>query len=182
MNRGLVDEPIIYLLNTINLLPQYFTTSSCAGRIILIKSPYSGRKNEARILFKTHYPVRPDDVWEKLNIAAFTDPVYLQLEPFIIHVSAKSVKDASALVELSQRAGIKHSGILIIRDERVVIEMESTERIEAPVTIRGQTIVQREYMNYLIEEANRKLLITRFKMHRLYLAIKREMDASNLRS
>lgn len=175
--RGLVDEPIVYLLDLINSYPQYFTTSSCAGRIILIKSPYSGRKEEAEIFFKRHYPVSVDEVWKSLeeNAGRFTDPIYFQMEPFILHVSARTLEDARALVELSQRAGIKHSGILVIREARSVVEIESTERVEAPVAVNGQVIVAKEYVKYLVEEANRKLLITRLKMHRLYLAVKRKM-------
>lgn len=175
--KGLVDEPIIYLLDAINACPQYFTTSSCAGRIILIKSPFSGRKNEAEILFKSHNFVSPEEVWNQLTLNAqkFKDPIYFQMEPFILHVSAKSVDDARVFAELSQRAGIKHSGILVIRNERAVVEVESTERIEAPVAVDGKIIVQRDYLDCLVREANRKLLLTRLKMHRLYKAIRQEL-------
>lgn len=40
--KGSVDEPIRELVSLINSLPQYFTTSSCSGRILI----HSDNQNE----------------------------------------------------------------------------------------------------------------------------------------
>ena len=48
------DQPIYYILDLINSLDFFFTTSSCAGRIILLKIPKSGKKFEAAFLYTSN--------------------------------------------------------------------------------------------------------------------------------
>jgi tRNA wybutosine-synthesizing protein 3 len=165
LSRNEVDEPIIPLLNTINSLEDYFTTSSCAGRIVLMKIPKSGRKNEAEFLFKTHFPTEPRVVLKALESLP-EESVWFKQEPFIIHVSARDLDKALKLLELAQRSGLKHSGIISIKPERVVLEIQSTERIETIVAKGGKLLVNNDYIEVLVHEANQKLIKTRERMNK----------------
>ncbi|RLF92142.1 hypothetical protein DRN82_00495, partial [Thermococci archaeon] len=42
LRRGEVDEDIIPLLEKINSMENYFTTSSCSGRISVMEMPHFG--------------------------------------------------------------------------------------------------------------------------------------------
>jgi len=170
IEKGEVDEPILNLLKIINKLNDYFTTSSCAGRIVLMKIPKSGKKNEAEFLFKSHYTVNPEEVWRKLLEVYnnYEDSIWLKQEPFILHISARTLDHAVRMLELAQKVGLKHSGIISIKPERIVIEIQSTERVEAIVTKNKKLLVSEDYFYVLINEANKKLEKTRKKMDKFY--------------
>ncbi|RLG38823.1 hypothetical protein DRN79_00965, partial [Methanosarcinales archaeon] len=42
------DADIIEILERINSIEKFFTTSSCSGRIVLLKIPHAGSKREAK--------------------------------------------------------------------------------------------------------------------------------------
>ncbi len=168
--KGLVDEPIIPLLDLINLCDRFFSTSSCAGRIILIAIPPSWKKNISRIFFKSHYKVKSEDVWNALleGIQKFKHPIYFKQEPFILHVSASTLQDALNILSVAQESGIKHSGIVSLSKNRVTIEMQSIERVDAIVGREGKTLIDSNYMEELVNDANLKLDKTREKMQRFF--------------
>ncbi|MDP8023722.1 MAG: tRNA-wybutosine modification methyltransferase TYW3 [Nitrososphaeria archaeon] len=168
--KGLVDEPIIPLLELINSCNDFFTTSSCAGRIILIAIPPSWKKNLSKIFFKSHYKVKPEDVWTALlnGIQKFESPIYFKQEPFILHVSASTLQNALKILSIAQESGIKHSGIVNISKNRITIEMQSIERVDAIVGREGRTLIDNNYISELVRDANLKLEITREKMQRFF--------------
>ncbi|MBN1386480.1 hypothetical protein JW968_05915 [Candidatus Woesearchaeota archaeon] len=52
-----MDEGILRLCTAINSDPDYYTTSSCAGRIVLLDRKEA--KQESKWLFKRHGPCMP---------------------------------------------------------------------------------------------------------------------------
>ncbi len=50
--KGSIDKKIKELVDLINSLKDYYTTSSCSGRILLIKRPKSGKKCDVDFLFE----------------------------------------------------------------------------------------------------------------------------------
>ncbi len=172
--KGLVDEPIIPLLDLINSFDYFFSTSSCAGRIILISVHPSWKKNLSKIFFKSHYQVDPEEAWEALTEGAnvYKNLIYLKQEPFILHVSIKSLDKALELLSLVQKIGLKHSGILSVSQERVNLEVQSVERVDALLAKDGVVLAPKEYFKELIYDANYKLKKTREKMDRLFVELK----------
>ena len=166
--KYLADQPIYYLLDYINSLEYFFTTSSCAGRIILLKVPESGKKFEAKFLFKSHYPVNFYYIWNKLLevYKLYDEKIYFKQEPFILHVSAINLDRGYELLELARKAGFKHSGIFLISKDRVMIEIVGNEKIETIVSKNRKLIVNKEYFMELVNEANKKLNITRKRMEK----------------
>jgi len=63
--KGEVDEQINDLVNKINSNPNYYTTSSCAGRIVLITKV--GNKYEAEWLFSSHNKISYDELVNSLT-------------------------------------------------------------------------------------------------------------------
>ncbi|XP_022352483.1 tRNA wybutosine-synthesizing protein 3 homolog isoform X2 [Enhydra lutris kenyoni] len=63
--KGSVDEDVVELVQLLNGREQYFTTSSCAGRIILLDGGINGfevQKQNCCWLLVTHKPCVKDDV------------------------------------------------------------------------------------------------------------------------
>ncbi len=172
--KGEADEPIFYLLDLINSLPDFFTTSSCAGRITLMKIPKSGKKNESEFIFKTHYQVNPEKVWESLlqSYEKYEDSIWFKMEPWIVHISARDIQSANKMLIAARNAGLKRAGIFLISNERVMLEIQSTERIETVVAKNRNLLVSKDYIEILVHEANQKLQRTRKRMKRFYDSIR----------
>jgi len=173
--KGLVDEPIIPLLELVNSYSEFFSTSSCAGRIILIAIHPSWKKNVSKIFFKSHYQVNTEEVWTALLDGAqrFKYPIYFKQEPFILHISASNVQSALKMLSIAQISGIKHSGIVNISKNRVTLELQSIERVDAIVSNEGKILIDMKYLSELVRDANLKLTITREKMQRLFDNLKK---------
>ena len=152
--KGVVDEGVIPYLDMINAHPDYVTSSSCYGRIILIDLP-NHTKRDSVFLNKWHRTVSPKEAWEALQ-SAEGKLVWLKADPLILHVSCRSIEAADRLLRVKAAAGMKRGGIFSIAPNRVQIELEGTYRMELPVRKGSELLVGSEYFTFLIEQANGK--------------------------
>jgi tRNA wybutosine-synthesizing protein 3 len=83
--KGLADKDIIRHIDKFNKLKDYYTTSSCSGRIMLVKNIKGANKTPNAFYFKSHSSVDLKDfikaiedykdsqeIWIKLNRSYFT--------------------------------------------------------------------------------------------------------------
>jgi tRNA wybutosine-synthesizing protein 3 len=153
--KGSIDSHIRQLCDLINSKGDFYTTSSCSGRIVLIKLAGSGKKNEAEWLFVSHDEAGIYNLKNELS-ALPEGQVWFRFEPFILHVAAKSTGDAKRLLEIVQSLGIKRSGIISLGN-KIVIEIIGTERIDAIISKESKLLVSDDYLELLVEDANQKL-------------------------
>lgn len=163
--KGDVDEAIWPLLNTINANDDYYTTSSCAGRISLIIEPESGKKYDTNWHYITHDSAIWKDVQKKLEDLP-KETVWFKLEAAILHVVARDEESANKLLIMSRGCGFKHSGLLGT-NKRYIVELFDDTRIDVPVAVGGRLIVEEKFIRFLIEKANKKLGKTRAHMEQL---------------
>lgn len=164
---GKWDEKISKLCGKINKKEKYYTTSSCAGRVVLIKQ--AEKKQEGLFLFRSHEKITLKQLKQELNNVMRdnkTDLVYFRMEQCILHVACKTLSDAQILLDKAKLAGWKNSGIMA-SNNRIVLEMRSTEHIELPIINQGKTLVDDEFLKILVKEANRKLEKTWEKIRKL---------------
>ena len=148
-----VDDRIAGLCDMINSKKDFYTTSSCSGRILLIEKK-SGLKNECSWIYVTHEYADFDAV--KGAIAKIDKyPIWFQCEPFILHVCCRDIDYANKILKLFQSLGFKHSGVLSL-SKRIIIEAIGSERIQALVAKDGKLLVSEDYIRAIIEEANKK--------------------------
>ncbi len=162
--KGEADEGMLPLLDRINSLPDYYTTSSCTGRITLFHDP--GGKKGSCWSGKWHREVSVDEIREAVKHLPKTGSVWFMHEPTIIHVVARTLDGASKLVDLARNNGYKKVGILSYKDERILVEICGTERIDAPVADQGRVLVDDQYICYLTDLANRKFKKGRDRLKR----------------
>lgn len=153
---GKWDVKIISLCEKINKSEDYYTTSSCSGRIIII----ADQDKKARNLFlkRYHELINFEQLKKDLEEVA-KDSVKLikfKLDPCALHVACNSLENASKLCSKARLAGWKKSGI-ISTDKRYIIELNSTERLEFPIINQGKILVNDEYLEVLVKRANEKL-------------------------
>jgi len=162
-----IDKAILPLVRLINSKKDFYTTSSCAGRIILIKE--TGKKREKVFLFKKHAPVSFNEIKKALKNAGCKETIYLKHEPCIMHIACSTFNDAIALTSAARNAGWKKSGII---SRKNIVEMLSTEILAAPVACKGKILVPDAYLKFLVNECNKKLAGTRIKIKKLEKLLK----------
>ncbi|MBI4149843.1 hypothetical protein HY488_00405 [Candidatus Woesearchaeota archaeon] len=164
-NAGEVDEAIRPLVSLLNSKKSYYTTSSCAGRILLLKEEgKTGRRRPTH-----HFFVRHDQVSLQELLKAVKNPpqeeIFFHMEGMILHVCCESLEAAECLLDLARDAGLKRSGIISLR-KKIMVELIDTQRLDLPVAREGKLLVPEDYLDYLLQEANKKLKETRKKIEK----------------
>ncbi len=155
--KGSVDEHAKPLIKAINEHPDYYTTSSCAGRILLLVEPESQKKNAYEWPLVTH---------EQADASAFIDcaktlegssgTVWLRMQTVIIHAAARDLDAANTLLAQFHSHGWKRSGIFSTEND-VMLELLSVEGMDTPIIIDGKRLVSDEFIEHFIVLANKKL-------------------------
>jgi tRNA wybutosine-synthesizing protein 3 len=168
--KGSIDAKIRNLVDKLNSFPDYFSTSSCAGRILLITAPESNKKNEVKYLFCSHDKIKSKDFKKLASIIESKlpkDDVWLRIEPAILHVACENTTSAKNLLNLARNIGFRRSGIISIGRNRITLELVSTEKIDAIVSKNGKLLIEESYFKVLVQEGNEKLEKTWQKINKL---------------
>ena len=166
--KGNVDAPIIPFIDYINKLDNYYTTSSCSGRIQLLTE--SDKKPEVKWLYVSHEAVTEENILNVLSVDNVKnypmDRIWLRQENLIFHIACRTMDDADKLLKIARDIGLKRSGV--ITDANIIIaEICSTEKMDVPVAEEGKLIVSEEYIRTITKIANQKFLKGREKLIKL---------------
>jgi len=156
-NKG-ADQEVEEVLQKINVLEDFFTTSSCSGRIALISLPEIGAKREARFIGKWHRPVKKEEVLEAISSAKSSrngDVWFIAQSP-IVHVACRTLEKATALLRIAIESGFKYSGIKAIakHNGRVIVEIMSTERMDVPLASDDRMLCSEAHLDFILAKAN----------------------------
>lgn len=166
---GRFDEKIKRLCDKINSLDNYYTTSSCSGRIILIID--TEKKGKDLFVFVSHNKISFDELKRELALALKKNrKIKFKLEPCILHVSCKTLRDAEKLYTKAKLSGWKKSGIIGIKNG-ITLELNSTERIEFPIIQYKKVLIDDEFLKIVVDESNKKLEMSLNKIERLEKSI-----------
>ncbi len=147
-----VDEPALPILRHINDVEDFYTTSSCSGRIVVMEVPTVGDKNGARFLGSWDSEVSLREVRTALEHAVEGE-MWLLAQPPIFHVAAASLDRAQELVSLARESGFKQSSIKSVGDP-VMVEIGSTEEMDVPLGRDGELLCSEAYLELLVSIAN----------------------------
>jgi len=162
---NLVDEGIIPILDIINESDDYFTSSSCFGRIVLLQLPVIGDKKNAEFLGKWHRTINSDEVLSVMNKAK-TGQLWLLAQSSIIHVGAKTNTAADKILKIAYSCGFKHSGFKTA-ENKIVVEICSTERLDAPVGMDETLFCNSEHLDLLVNISNEIIKKSNAKLEKL---------------
>ena len=150
---GKWDEKIIPLCNKINSSPNYYTTSSCAGRIVLMIS--QNKKSHNLFLKISHELISFN--WLKNNLNKIKNKlIKFKCEPTILHVVCRNLESASLLLEKAKSSGMKHSGIHCLR-RNITLEIHGDDRLEFPIFNKNKVLVDDDFLKLATKESNEKL-------------------------
>ncbi len=149
-----VDKALFSLLKFINSLKGFYSTSSCAGRIALFHD--QGSKLKSDFLGKWHHQINVEEVKETLKKSPQNGRIWFKYEPSILHIVTRDFDKSKELLVLALSSGYKRSGIHGCKEERYLIEICDTGKIDVPILEKGKLLISNAYLRYLTTRVNKK--------------------------
>ncbi|XP_020949262.1 tRNA wybutosine-synthesizing protein 3 homolog isoform X1 [Sus scrofa] len=168
--KGCVDEDVVEIVQLLNGREQFFTTSSCAGRIILLEQGMDSlevQKQNCCWLLVSHKPCVKDDVIVALKKA--NGDAILKFEPLVLHVQCRQLQDAQILHSVAIDSGFRNSGITVGKRGKTMLAVRSTHGLEVPLSHKGKLMVTEEYIDFLLKIANHKMEENKKRIERFLL-------------
>ena len=178
---GKWDEKISSLCDKINSLENYYTTSSCSGRVLFMVD--QDKKAENLFVFVSHDKISFKELKDELGkLISITrshptrDPAHSSLtfpsrnrsptqkgiknikfkfEPCILHIACKTLEDAEKIYEKGRVAGWKKSGIIETK-KNFIVELNASEKLELPIIQNGKLLVDDNFLKIIVDESNNK--------------------------
>ena len=151
--KGEVDEQIKGLVSFLNSCKDYFTTSSCSGRISLLAP--GEKKHDTIWLLKSHKAVEKDAVKEALASLP-KEEVWFRMQGFILHVTCRDLDAARLLLRCAQESGLKRSG-LVLPFSAVRVLIQGLDKLNTPIAKGGTLLANENYLGPLLDAANAQL-------------------------
>jgi tRNA wybutosine-synthesizing protein 3 len=148
------DFQIKGLCDKINKSDDFYTTSSCSGRIIVMVD--QDKKAPGLFEFVSHDAVEISSFFKSLPKEQAGLDLKFKSEPPILHVACRTLEYAEILLDKARRVGWKRSGIISM-GKNIVVELISTEKLEFPLTKKGKMLVSDEFLKIVLEKANNNL-------------------------
>ena len=169
------DELMIPLCRFISETKNYFTSSSCAGRIMLLDVLNEESKKDSSFHRKWHREVGFEELLEGIN-AKSNGMLWMRVEPFIMHLGCKDLEHAEKLLGIKNKAGIKRGGIILAGEGKFMIELTGTQYLSVPVKDKGSVLVDESYLKILLGIANRKIAANYKRLEKFHALCKRHLE------
>jgi tRNA wybutosine-synthesizing protein 3 len=167
---GEVDSGILPILHIINKTDYHFTSSSCYGRIVVLEIPSIGDKKNAEFLGKWHREINYDELIGSINKAK-AGQIWLLSQSPVIHVISKTPESADKLLKNAISCGFKHSGLKSF-GKKIVVEICSTERLDAPIGNNGKLFCNEDHLRLLLDISNEIIKKSTHKLKKLEKSLK----------
>ena len=159
-----VDEGVLQILELINRIEGFYTSSSCAGRIVLLQIPQIGDKRGAKFLGVWHRTIEIKEL-KAATTNATKGVLWLLAQAPILHIGVQKLELANMMVKTAISCGFKNSAIKSV-GKKIRIEICSTERLDAPIGRDGFLFCEENHLSLLVEISNEVIERSRKKMSR----------------
>lgn len=151
---GSWDKKIKSLCEKINKSENYYTTSSCAGRIVLI---FDKSERDDVFVKVWHDKVSFENLDKELKKIKKGNIKFKQ-EPPIIHIACWDLESAREILAKARAVGFKRSGVISFDKNKFVVEILSTEKIEFPIIDNFRILVDESFLRLVLKKANENLM------------------------
>ncbi|HIH28381.1 MAG TPA: hypothetical protein HA260_01105 [Thermoplasmata archaeon] len=160
-----VDDGALPLLAIINTMEGFYTTSSCAGRIVLLEIPQIGDKRGATFLGIWHRTIESEEL-ATASKKATQGLLWLLAQAPILHIGVETLPLAERMVKTAISCGFKNSSIRSL-GKKIIIELCSTERLDAPIGKDGCLFCDEKQLCLIVEISNEVIERSQEKLARL---------------
>lgn len=180
--KGSIDEKIHALVALLNTSTDFFTTSSCSGRIIIFDDSKKGgdtsvKKKGCKWLYTTHDEAEYDAAIAGLQFLN-GDSVF-KFEPFVLHVQCKSLSSAQSMLSCAVASGFRNSGISLGNKGKIIVAVRSTHGLEVPLSMDGELLVTYKYIEKLVQIANKKMQENFLRIDRFFANVTSTLETLN---
>ncbi len=129
--EGKADEKAFALMDAVNALDNYVTTSSCSGRVMLLS--LKKHKKDAKMQGRWHGKIRGKEIEDAILKYDKGEKLWLKAEPFILHVACRDIESGIKMLKACKNAGVKRFGLQAMKDNRCMIEIIGTGKMDIPL-------------------------------------------------
>ena len=169
-----VDKEILPILDIINDSENFYTSSSCFGRIVILEIPKIGDKKNAKFLGKWHRQIEIKEFLSSIDKAK-NGQIWILAQSPIIHLVAKTNTSADKILKIAYSAGFKNSAFKSI-ENRYVVEIISTERLDSPIGINGKILCNETHLKLLVNISNEIIAKSTKKLQDFEQKIKKHLS------
>ena len=169
--KGCVDEDAKEIVDLVNSKKDFYTTSSCSGRIVLLKMK-SKKKNKCDWIFTKHNKVNFEEINDSIkNKTKIKYGIYFKQQPLILHIACRNLDAANKLLNASRKI-FRRAGIIGVTNRKAMIEIIGDERIETIICDKD-FVADGEYIKELIKYANLNFVENKRKSERFLKIIEK---------
>jgi len=128
---GKADDKAFALIDAVNALEGYVTTSSCSGRVMVLS--LEKHKKDAKMQSRWHDRVNAKDIEQAISGYKGNKKLWLKAEPFILHIACKDIDSGIRMLKACKDAGVKRFGLQAMKDSKYMIEIIGTGKIDIPL-------------------------------------------------
>ncbi len=154
-----VDAILIPFLNELTKIPDIFTSSSCAGRIMLLSTDELEDKEVSHFHKRYHRTITFNELKTDLLEDTKEMDIWFKVEPFIFHFGTKDFNKAKDILKFCSEFGLKKAGIITSKDGKYIIEATSTQYMALPLKANNKLLVDDDYLKLILKRGNKKLEI-----------------------
>lgn len=174
LSQGKVDGQMQSLCTFIAETGNYYTSSCCSGRIVLLERR-GNRKIDTFFQRKWHRKVKLKELLEGFRERTIGE-IWLKVDPFILHIGCADLEHAKTVLGAMKKAGVKRGGIIVAEPEKFLIEFQGTEKMDVPIKEArknwGKKLVGEEYIKVLLKKANKLLAGNYRRLKRLEMELR----------
>lgn len=170
-----IDPLMIDISNYISTTKEFFTTSTCSGRITLMDLDENEKKREGAFFRKWHRTVTFNEVWEGICDETNTGNVWFKQDGLVMLIGTNTMENAKHVLNVVHNLGIKRVGINHFEPGKIHIELFGTHHMSAPVKKGKEILVEKKYVKELVELANKKWKLNNQLLKKLCAALKKEL-------
>ena len=175
--KGSIDAPIVQLVDFVNDLPDFVTTSSCSGRISVFRDENSTKGIQWILVVHgaiTTEQLRNAVIGQDFDTAG-KHLVVMKCEGFILHVRCRNLECGRRLHQIAMGCGFRESGLSVGQKMRVQLAIRTTAYgLELPIATGDQLLLDDVALEIIVSEANRRLRCNFARTDRLLSAMKKE--------
>ncbi len=173
LSQGKVDPQMQSLCSFIAGTQNYYTSSCCSGRIMLLEKRGDAKK-ENFFHRKWHRNISKEELAEGFG-EKVRGELWFKVEPFILHIGCASLGDSRKVLCAMKKAGVKRGGIIIADEGKFLIELQGTERMSFPAKKGGAKLLGQAYLSKILPKANSMLSKNYARLERLEAEFRKEL-------
>lgn len=158
-----IDPLMIGISQHVAQTPEFFTTSTCSGRITLMELNENETKKENVFYRKWHRRVKNNEVQEAVNAYTGKQNLWLRQDSFVYVLGTNSWENAKKIIRACQAAGVKRYGVHHFENEKILMEVFGTQHLSIPLVIKGKKLSDQTALREYVKIANRKWLLNEKK-------------------